>query len=83
MVLLDEAAETLLDDMGIDLRGRNIGMAEQLLHRAQIGTTLEQMAGEGMAEHVWRNARRLDARGKRERLQLLAETLARQMTAAG
>ena len=38
--------------MGVDLRRRDIGMAEQLLHDAQIGAVLQQMAGEGMAQHV-------------------------------
>ena len=57
-------------------------MAEQLLHGAEIRATLQQMAGEGVAEHVRRDAGRLDAGGKRERLQLLTEALAGQMLAA-
>ena len=82
MMLLDEAPQPLLDDMGVDLRGRDVGMAEQLLHGAKIRAALQQMAGEGVAEHMRRDARRLDAGGERERLQLLAEALPGQMLAA-
>ena len=57
-------------------------MAEQLLHGAQIRATLQQMTGEGVAEHMRRDAGRLDAGGKRESLQLLAEALSGQMLAA-
>ena len=40
MMLLDEPPEPLLDDMGVDLRRRDVGVAEELLHRAKIGATL-------------------------------------------
>ena len=79
VMLLDKTPQALLDDMGVDLGGRDVGMAEQLLHRAEIGASLEQMAGEGVAEHVRRDPRRLDARAERERLQLLTETLSGEM----
>ncbi len=36
-------------------------MAEQLLHDAQIGAVLQEMAGEGVAQHVRRDLRRGDA----------------------
>ena len=35
--------------MGIDLGGADIGVAEQLLHRAQIRTGFKHMGGKGMA----------------------------------
>ena len=38
--------------MSVNLRGRNIGMAEQGLHDAQISAILQQMACEGMAKHM-------------------------------
>ena len=82
VVLLDKPPQPLLDDMGVDLRGRDVGVAEELLHRAQIRAVLQEMAGEGMTEHVRRDARRLDAGGERQRLQLLAEALPRQMLSA-
>ena len=83
VMLFDEASEPLLYDMGIDLRGGNIGVAEKLLHRAEIGAPLQEMAGKGVTEHMRRDASGLDACGSRERLQLLAEALAGQMLASG
>ena len=38
--------------MGVDLGGGDVGMAEQHLHRAQIGAAFEQMGGEGVAQDV-------------------------------
>ena len=38
--------------MGVDLRRRNIGVAEHRLQGAQIGAAFEQMGGEGMAQRV-------------------------------
>jgi hypothetical protein len=47
-----QAFEPLFDHMGVDLRGRNIGMSEQRLHDPQIRAVVQQMAGEGVAQHV-------------------------------
>src|SRR6266545_3703454 len=79
MMLLDQAPQPLLDDMSVDLRRRDVGVAEKLLHGAEIGASLQKMAGKSVAEHVRRDARWLDARGDGERLELLAEALAGQM----
>lgn len=38
--------------MGIDLRGGNRGMSEELLNRTDIGTVGEQGSGETMTERV-------------------------------
>ena len=57
-------------------------MAEQLLHRAQIGAALKEMAGESVAKDVRRDAGRLEPGGEGERLQLLPEALAGEMLAA-
>src|SRR5438045_2064753 len=40
--------------MGVDLLRRDIGMAEHLLHAAQIGAVVEQVACEGVAQHMRR-----------------------------
>ena len=64
MMLLDEPPEPFLDDMGVDLGRGDIGVAEKLLHGAQIRAPLQQMAGEGMAEHMRGDARRLDPGAK-------------------
>ena len=52
VVLVDEALQALVEDVGIDLGRRDVGMTEQLLHRAQVGAAIEQVAGKGMAQHV-------------------------------
>jgi hypothetical protein len=38
--------------MGVDLRGFHIGMAEQLLHRANVLAALQQMRGKAVAQRV-------------------------------
>ena len=43
-----QALEPFLQHMGVDLRGRDVGVAEQGLHHAQIGAVLQQMAGESI-----------------------------------
>ena len=45
----------LLIDMRIDLRRRNIGVAEHLLNNPQIGAVSEKMRRETMAEPVGGN----------------------------
>ena len=37
---------------GVHLRGRNIGVAKQLLHRSQILAGLQNVAGKAVAQHV-------------------------------
>ena len=81
-MLLDKAPQPFLDDMGVDLRGRDIGVAQELLDGAQIRAPLQQMTGKGMTQNMRRDARRLDTCGDRKRLQLLAEALAGQMLPA-
>ena len=47
-----QALEPLLQHMGVDLRRRNVGVAEQGLHDAEVGAIVQEVAGEGVAEHV-------------------------------
>ena len=42
--------ESLLIDVSIDLRGGDIGMAEQFLNDAQVGATAEQVGSEAVAQ---------------------------------
>src|SRR5881628_1813728 len=44
--------EVLEVKMGVDLRGRDARMPEHFLHRAQVSGRLEQVRGEGMAQHM-------------------------------
>jgi hypothetical protein len=39
--------------MGVDLRGRQVGVAEQLLHSSEVGSAFEQVGGVRMTECVW------------------------------
>src|SRR5579863_9132677 len=48
-------AQMTAREVGVNLRGRNVAMAEHLLHRAQIGAALEQMRRKAMAQRVWAN----------------------------
>ena len=52
--------------MGVYFRGRNIGMAEHRLERAEIGAALEQMRRKGMAQDVRADAIGRDARIRSE-----------------
>jgi len=52
MQVAHQALEPFLDHMGVDLRGRDVGMAEQRLNDAQIGAVVQKMAGEGVAQHM-------------------------------
>jgi hypothetical protein len=54
-MLLDKSPQPLLDHMSVDLRCRDVGMAEKLLNGAQIGAALQQMTGKGMAKHMRRD----------------------------
>ena len=52
-MLGDQLLQALFQDVGINLGCRDISVAKQLLHRAQIGATIQEMAGEGMPQNVW------------------------------
>ena len=40
-------------DMGVDLRGGNIGVTEERLDGTEVGAVHEEVGGEGMAQGVW------------------------------
>ena len=52
MQIADHRLGALVEDVSIDLRGRNVGVAEQILDDAQIRAVLQEMAGEGVAQDV-------------------------------
>ena len=66
MVLVHQRTQALFQHMGVYLRCRYIGMAQKLLHRSQIRAAFEQMAGEGMAQHMRRDAARIETGGEGE-----------------
>ena len=61
MVLGDDLLQALFEDVGVDLRRRDVGVAEELLHRAQVGAAIEQVAGEGVAQDVRADALGVEA----------------------
>src|SRR5689334_23284242 len=63
-------------DMGVDLGGGDIGMPQKRLDAAQIRAAFHQMGGEGMAQDMGRDFRRIDAGLERQSLQQLMETAA-------
>jgi hypothetical protein len=76
-----QAFQALFQNMRVNLRGRNIGVAEQRLHHAQIGAVVEKVAGESVAQHVRADLRGTKPCGSGESFQFAGKMLAREMTA--
>jgi hypothetical protein len=55
VVLAVDAQQPFGLDVGVDFRGRDVGMAEQELHGAQVGPALQQVGGEAVAHGVRRD----------------------------
>ncbi len=68
--------QAVLRDMGVDLGGGDIGVAEHGLHASQIGAALDQMGGEGVAQDMRRQFLRIDACLDGKRLEQLVTTAA-------
>ena len=47
-----DGAQPLPTDMSVTLGGGEVGVTEQLLHGAEVGATVEQVGGEGVAQGV-------------------------------
>jgi hypothetical protein len=69
-----------IEEMGVDLRRRDIGMAQKLLDDAKIRAILQQMGREGMAQHMRRDRGRPKPRPPGERLEIARKDLAGEMT---
>src|SRR5262245_37310518 len=82
MLVLHQRAQLFVEHVRVDLRRGDIRMAQHQLYAAQVGAAFEQMAGEGMAQHVRRYARGIDAGGEGRLLQELRKALPRQVAAA-
>src|SRR6185369_11029701 len=74
--------ETRLEDVRVNLRRREIGVAEHQLNRAQVGAALEQVRGERVPQHV-RAERARQVAPPRVALEDLPEADAAQRSAAG
>ena len=58
MGLIVNLREMLKVEVGVDLGGADIRMAQQLLDRAQVARGFEDMAGKGVPQHMWMHVRR-------------------------
>ena len=57
MVLRVQPLQALARDVRVDRGGRDVGVAEQQLHDAQVGAVIEQVRRERVAQHVRRQRR--------------------------
>src|SRR5215218_5277669 len=51
-----ERLQAFLVNVGVDLGGGDVGVAKHGLDRPQVGSVLQQMGGEAVAEHMGREA---------------------------
>ncbi len=82
MLVAHQLRQLLLLHMGVDLRRRDVGMPQQFLDDAQVGPAFEQVAGEGMPQHVRRYFLRVHARVRRQPLKQQREKLPRDVPPA-
>ena len=64
-----DVAAPAVRDVRVELGRAEVGVAEHLLDAAQVGTALEQVRGERMAQQVRVDALRLEARAAGEAAQ--------------
>ena len=84
MQIAHQALEPLIEHMRIDLCRRNVRMAEQHLHHAQIGAIVKEVAGKSVAKSVGCDLERVQARAEGQSFQLAGKMLAGDMpTPAG
>src|SRR5881275_1278390 len=77
-----DRAQPRFEHVRVDLRRREVGVAEHQLNRAQVGAAFEQMRGERVAEDV-RTQRARQSGLQRVLLQDLPEADAAERAAAG
>src|SRR5438034_5486544 len=53
MMFRIDTLQPVQSDMGINLRGRNVCVAEDGLHGAQVGTIFYHVRRAAVAQHVW------------------------------
>ena len=79
MMVGNKRPHPLFQHMGVDLRCRNVGMTQKHLHSPEIGAIGKQMRGEGVAQHMRRYRRRIEAGRRHNGLQLAGKGLAGQV----
>src|SRR6185312_6126949 len=68
---LHHLAQAVLGHVGVDLGGGDVGVAEQGLHGPKVRPALQQVGGEGVAQHVGADPLRIDARRQRRLVEQL------------
>lgn len=81
MCTFHQFAQALVQDVGVDLRRGNVRMAQQLLHHSEVGTVLQQVGSECVAQHVRGNLAGIETGGDGKVLQVSCKMLACQMSA--
>ena len=66
MMVLHQRFQAFVQNMSINLRGRDVGMTQELLKRAQVCAMGEQVRRERMTQHVGRDFGRIDVRFDRK-----------------
>ena len=61
MVFPHHLGQAVGGDVGVDLGGGDVGVAQQGLDDAQVGAAFQQMGGEGVAQDVGADALWIDA----------------------
>ncbi len=56
---MDHLGQAVGGDVGVDLGGRDVSVAQQGLNHAQVGPAFQQVGGEGVAQDVGADARRV------------------------
>src|SRR5262245_63364027 len=82
MMLPHQSRQSLGEHMRVKLRCADIGMPEHLLHAAKIGAMREQMAGESVPQHMWRDGAPVDPDLDGQGLQFLGKALAAEVAIA-
>ena len=82
MQIAHQAFQALVEDVSVDLGRGNVGVPKQRLHHAQVGAVVQEVAGEGVAQHVRAHLRRSQSGGSGQCLELAGEVLAGEMAAA-
>src|SRR4051794_16446036 len=81
MQVAHHCAGALVENVRVDLRGRNISVAKQFLHDSQIRAVLQQVAREGVPQDVRADEIGAQARSRRGGLQVAGEHLPGQVAA--
>ena len=80
MLRLHEGTQTAFRHVRVDLRGGDVGVSQQSLHRAQIGAAFDEMGRKSVPQDVRAHARRVHAGLRRRRLQHLRNTPTRELS---